>query len=269
MVEPELNAYNNGLGIAFLHLLIKYAEFALLKNPYIDGYAVKGRGKLQSALDLCLNSRMVALNVGPGGAPIGTVRPLRTESNGHYLTSEPDTATSGDAATIQRSETVKRGAKDQPVKIGHWLPQRSTRVIRTRSQALLRHALLGLQGLWIIDTLLTLEHYAASTTLGNPRGTPQAVDQFVRNNEILLFPGTSLQYPAPSFLVETVITFAVGTTVWQGLVGGYHIFALRAQLGGWEVESWEVDLMDEPWRAESLLDMWGRRWHQLFRVSTP
>lgn len=220
---------------------------------------------------------MVALNVGPAREPVGTVRPFRTipssSGNGYRNRKETAsdydtaTATSEDESTGQRTETVEVNLKEQPVRIGHWLPQRSTRMTRTRPQALLRHALLGLQGLWIIDTLLSLEKYTASTTLGNPNGTPNAVNKFVQNNDILLFPGTSLQYPAPSFLVETVVTFAVGTTVWQGLVGGYHIFAFFALLMGWEVESWEVDLMDEPWKAESLLDMWGRRWHQLFRVS--
>jgi hypothetical protein len=87
-------------------------------------------------------------------------------------------------------------------------------------------------------------------------------------NQIKLLPGTPLEMPCPTFLTESVITLAVGTTVWQGLVGGYHLFALIAILAGWEVESWEVDLMDQPWKSESLLDMWGRRWHQLFRVSS-
>jgi hypothetical protein len=132
-----------------------------------------------------------------------------------------------------------------------------------------RHALLALQGIWRIDTLLALERYTASTTLGNPHGTPHAVEKFISSNNIYLFPGTRLQVPAPRLLVETVITFSVGATVWQGLVGGYHTFALVALLAGWEVESWEVDLMDQPWKADSLLDMWGRRWHQLFRVSPP
>ena len=259
-IEPALNAYNNGLGIAFLHLLIKYIEFGLLKHPYADGYTVKGRGKLRSALDLCINSRMVGLNVSHDEKAIGTVRPQRM-SNGN---NDPSIHK---AATSRAEDNGALDVQSQPVQIGHWLPQRSTRVTRTRPQALLRHALLGLQGLWIIDTLLSLEHYTASSTLGNPKGTPHAVATFVRNNTIYLFPGTSLQYPAPTILVETVITLAVGTTVWQGLVGGYHIFAFVALLSGWEVESWEVDLMDEPWKAESLLDMWGRRWHQLFRVS--
>lgn len=212
---------------------------------------------------------MVALHVGHDSGPVGTVRPLRlTQSlkpngNGNGTVHGHDEGASSDEA----NGNIKTAKEDESVRIGHWLPQRSTWITRTRPQALLRHALLGLQGLWMIDTLLALGKYTASTTLGNPRGTPHAVDKFIRNNDIMLFPGTSLQYPAPGFLVETVVTFAVGTTIWQGLVGGYHVFAFLALLAGWEVESWEVDLMDEPWKAESLLDMWGRRWHQLFRVS--
>jgi hypothetical protein len=260
LVVQELNAFNNGLGIAYLHLLIKYFEFGLLRGPYKDGYREKGRGKFRSAMDLCINSRMVGLNVDLDEGTIGTVRPLkpikgrRGSVNGYE--EKRDTGTDG---------AVKVDGETRSVHVESWLP-RPDGVTRTRSQAMKRHLFLGLQSLWIIDFLLTLERYVASTTLGNPYGTKHAVKTFVNSNQIMLLPGTSLEIPCPTLLTETIITISVGTTVWQGLVGGYHLFALGALCVGWEVEAWEVDLMDQPWKADSLLDMWGRRWHQLFRV---
>lgn len=258
--EPELNAYNDGLGIAFLHLLIKYVEFALLSGPYVDGYTARGRNKFRSAFDLCINSRMVGLNVDLDRGTVGTVRPLETQTNGNTVQNE-------DRKTEAESDgSVTINGHARPVQIGAWLPQSGSRSTRTRKQALARHAVLALQGIWTIDTLLALERYTASTTLGNPHGTHRAVNRFISENSVLLFPGTTWQVPAPQLLVETVITLSVAATIWQGLVGGYHVFALMALLAGWEVESWEVDLMDQPWKADSLLDIWGRRWHQLFRV---
>lgn len=263
---PELNAFNNGVGIAYLHLLIKYLEFGLLKGPYLDGYRAKGRGKLRSAIDLCINSRMVGLNLDLDHGTIGTVRPLKLKQGSGRRGS-----VSGYEAHRDNGENAKIGgqAEHGPVHVESWLPKSSGTLTRTRSQALKRHALLALQGLWIVDSLLALERYVAADTLGNAQGTDNAMKTFTRLNVIKLLPGTSLEIPCPTSLTESVITLAVGTTVWQGLVGGYHLFALLAILAGWEVESWEVDLMDSPWKSESLLDMWGRRWHQLFRVGLP
>jgi hypothetical protein len=256
----ELNAFNNGLGIAYLHLLIKYFEFGLLRGPYKDGYRVKGRGKLHSALDLCINSRMVGLNLDLDKGTIGTVKPLRPAKGrrGSVNGYEEHQDTDG---------SVKVDGKTRPVHVEAWLPRPNHQIQRTKVQAVKRHFLLGLRSLWVIDFLLTLERYVASTTLGNPHGTPHAVETFVHSNTILLFPETSLEFPCPTLLTETVITISVGTTVWQGLVGGYHMFAVGALCMGWEVEAWEVDLMNQPWKSDSLLDIWGRRWHQLFRVS--
>jgi len=256
---PEMNAFNNGVGIAYLHLLIKYFEFGLLKGPYLDGYRAKGRGKFRSAIDLCINSRMVGLNLDLDKGTIGTVRPLKKGRRGSAAGYEEHKENGGNVKIDGQVQT-------DPVQVESWLPQPTALVPRTRPQALKRHFLLALQGLWIIDSLLALERYVAADTLGNPFGREHAMTTFTRLNQIMILPGTPLEFPCPSLLTETVITLAVGTTVWQGLVGGYHLFAFVAILAGWEVESWEVDLMDQPWKSESLLDMWGRRWHQLFRV---
>jgi len=264
IVVPELNAFNNGVGIAYLHLLIKYFEFGLLKGPYLDGYRAKGRGKFKSAIDLCINSRMVGLNLDLDQGTIGTVRPLKPK---------PGSKRRGSVAGYEErragGEDIKMDGKVEngPVHVEAWLPKPTSSTPRTRPQALKRHALLALRGLWIIDSLLALERYVAADTLGNPLGRNDAMRTFTRLNQIKLLPGTPLEMPCPTFLTESVITLAVGTTVWQGLVGGYHLFAFFAIIAGWEVESWEVDLMDSPWKSDSLLDMWGRRWHQLFRVS--
>jgi hypothetical protein len=207
---------------------------------------------------------MVGLNLDLDQGTIGTVRPLKPKQG-----SKRRGSVAGYEEHRDNGENVKINGQVEngPVHVEAWLPQPTSSSPRTRAQALKRHALLGLHGLWIIDSLLALERYVAADTLGNPLGRNDAMRTFTRLNQIRLLPGTPLEMPCPTFVTESVITLAVGSTVWQGLVGGYHLFAFFAILAGWEVESWEVDLMDSPWKSESLLDMWGRRWHQLFRVS--
>jgi len=208
---------------------------------------------------------MVGLNLDLDQGTIGTVRPLNTKhGSGRRGSVSGYEAHKDNGGNAEIDGQIEEG----PVHVESWLPKPASHLSRTKLQALKRHALLALRGLWTIDSLLALERYVAADTLGNPLGKDNAMRTFTRLNQIKLLPGTSLEIPCPTFLTESVITLAVGTTVWQGLVGGYHLFALLAILAGWEVESWEVDLMDSPWKCESLLDMWGRRWHQLFRVSS-
>jgi hypothetical protein len=204
---------------------------------------------------------MVGLNLDLDQGTIGTVRPLKAKQGSKRRGSVTGYQEQGDDDEKIRVEGVT-----EPVHVEPWLPK-PTRTTRTRPQALKRHFFLALQGIWIIDFLITLERHVASDTLGNPYGVRNAMKTFSTMNRILILPGTPFEHTCPRLLTETVVTLAVGSTVWQGLVGGYHLFAALAILAGWEVESWEVDLMNQPWKADSLLDMWGRRWHQLFRVS--
>ncbi|KAG8832286.1 hypothetical protein FRC17_001568 [Serendipita sp. 399] len=78
-------------------------------------------------------------------------------------------------------------------------------------------------------------------------------------------------YPVVSLLafryfVSTMITFAIGFGVIAGFNMVYSLLVLFfVGLLGHNPESWAFPLFDHPWRATSLADFWGRRWHQTLR----
>jgi hypothetical protein len=62
-------------------------------------------------------------------------------------------------------------------------------------------------------------------------------------------------------IFATITTYFVGLTIYQALCYGYHLVAILGMVVlGEEGEEWPV-LMRKPWRATSLSDFWGRRWH--------
>ncbi len=234
-IAPEYNAFNAGLGLTFLHVAGKYVQFAAMEEPMVDPYTEKGRSRVMSAVDLAMNSRMLDLgSVGIASVGLHGQASVPNGANGHVPVA---------------------GEKLKPV-----------RRVRNRSEATARHFLHFLVHWTTLDTLLWLMSNLGPTTIGNPRGCPNAIYKFVNLNTFVAFPSL---YPivVPPILVEGVVTLGLAVGTWQGFSMAYHFFAtLAVGSGFWETESWERDLFDRPWKAESMLDLWGRRWHQLFRV---
>jgi hypothetical protein len=264
-----MNAYNNFLSIAFLHLCLKYAEFSLIPGRYIDPYTARGRPKWRSALDLCINSRMVGLQVKDSdGQDVGSVKPLREDQRSVTLASNSKGSISPLGSRPRSMEVVHQPFLPRPI------PTASGK-LRTRFQAIRRHAALCLAWLWFVDTLVTVHGSSNLSSLisGDPTVTAphtisdNLITRFARDHSITLFPSSPRPLTLPAVLVEFLMATFVASGVCAGLIGGYHGFAVLGLLAGWEVDSWEVDLMDSPWRGTSLLDVWGRRWHQVFRVS--
>ncbi|KAG8874585.1 hypothetical protein FRC20_005708 [Serendipita sp. 405] len=68
------------------------------------------------------------------------------------------------------------------------------------------------------------------------------------------------------YLVSTGITFAIGFGVIAGFNMVYSLLTVFCVgVLGHNPESWAFPLFDHPWRATSLADFWGRRWHQTLR----
>lgn len=212
----------------------------MLEEPVVDPYLERGRPRLLSALDLAMNSRLIGL--GPVG--VGSVG-LRGQGD------TPNGANGG-VPVVGKEPTVGK-----------------LRRKRSRPEATLRHIGHFLVHYTTLDTLLYLMGTLGPTTIGNPRGAPNALHDFVYNNTYISLPRL---YPTvvPPIIVEAVTTLGMAVGTWQGFSMGYHFFAALAVGSAlWETESWELDLFDAPWKAESMLDLWGKRWHQLFRVSPP
>ena len=242
---PYFNGFNNGIGIAYLHLGAKYVEFSLLKQPIIDPYLLRGRRRFLGALDLAINSRMVGL--GP-------------------VAIDEDTSNVSQNGTSVVDGAVKIKGKVYPENRERWLPYVGRG--RTRLRACLRHATHSYFHYVILDTLLIIIRHFGPDTVGNPNGYPNALSTFTSSKPYVLFPQ---HYPLhlPPWIIEIIAELSLAIGLWQGISWGYHFFAMCAVGSGlWETESWEVDMFDAPWKADSILDLWGRRWHQVSGIQT-
>lgn len=63
-----------------------------------------------------------------------------------------------------------------------------------------------------------------------------------------------------------IIVTSLGFAFYTALCVGYHTVVIIGMTLGFGAEEWPR-LMDSPWKATGLIDFWGKRWHQTFRVS--
>jgi hypothetical protein len=71
----------------------------------------------------------------------------------------------------------------------------------------------------------------------------------------------------PVILIKMGLIACYAGTVFSGLQGGWEIAQLIGVGSGvWAEEEW-VEIMDKPHLSTSMLELWGRRYHQLMRVS--
>ena len=252
--EPQLNCFNDGIGTSAAHLIVKYLELMFRRDPLIDPYLATGkRGRIVSALDFCINSRMV------GFWPVR--ERLKPSEDAIDRRSESENASNGHAGP-QRVATARTAST---VQHPPFLPQIQT--IRNRRQATLRHLLLALKHYAILDMLLQFYYRSDDPNgLGDPHGGPRTIERWSQLPWVFL-PST-LRLPIAPFYIAQLAVLMTGWVVYEGLCWPYHTMALLCVGSGqWDVESWEVDFMLSPWAADSMTSLWGRRWHQLFRVS--
>jgi len=238
------NAFNDGFGIAALHLIAKYVEFGVIQGPVQDRWIKAGtRSKVLGAFDIAINSRWGGLG------PVGIMTKSQEGSG--------------------PSNTIQSKGKGTAVKFEQerWLPY--VNIDRTRLQATMRHLQHALVHYITIDTLMGLIDLFGEGTIANPHYTPNSIPTFINTHTFTLLPHFYPLTP-PTWVIWSVVELSVAAGVWQGISWGYHFFGfLGVGSGLYEVEAWEIDHFDAPWKADSLLDMWGKRWHQMFRVSPP
>ncbi|WVW79976.1 hypothetical protein I302_101949 [Kwoniella bestiolae CBS 10118] len=273
--QPWFNALNNGIGIGVMHLIARYLEFAFIEGPLLDRYfEAKGRHPLIGALDITINARWIGLGaidldhrgkVDPGHVHLNGNAPR----NGHISPSKDDTDVVDGGLEFQNTHRTIPNMDDRAKE--SWLPWPKVR--RTKSQAVVRHFYLAIRNYIIFDTCLYLIRYYGSNTIGADHPVPNALYRFSHENTFLILPFLSriswIQEEwlvAPWYLVEIITEISVASGVWLGISSGYHLIGgILVGTELWETESWEVDLFDSPLCADSLLDLWGRRWHQFFR----
>lgn len=139
---------------------------------------------------------------------------------------------------------------------------------RTRSGAIGRHVRHAFTHYAVLDTMLAVLRRIGPDTLAAVHAStqPGLFAQFLNTTGFRVLPAL-LDWKTTPFAVEFATQCCVPIIIWQALSAGYHVAAaLALGTGLWEVQSWDVDLFDAPWKADSLIDLWGKRWHQLFRV---
>lgn len=57
--------------------------------------------------------------------------------------------------------------------------------------------------------------------------------------------------------------FALGASTMVAMQGTYHLFALLGVGSGIYLDEEWPRFMDRPWKADSLNDLWGKRYHQV------
>ena len=67
------------------------------------------------------------------------------------------------------------------------------------------------------------------------------------------------------YLRASIITILAAFTTYSGLQMAYDIFAIIGTVIFRQDPAQWPPTFDQPWRATSLYDFWGRRWHQWFR----
>ncbi|WWC60133.1 uncharacterized protein I303_102697 [Kwoniella dejecticola CBS 10117] len=267
LTQPWLNAINNGLGIGTMHLVARYLEFSFIEGPLLDRYfEAKGRHPLIAALDVAVNARWIGLGAidldQNGKVDSGHAHP---QKNGHISPSKDDTdVIDGGIELSQRHQSIPNNVERVKEK---WLPW--PKVKRTRFQSVRRHLYIALRNYVIFDACLHLIRHYGPNTIGADHPVPNALYKFSHENQFIVFPilkGVIGEVVAPWWLVEVITEISVATGVWLGIAAGYHLLGgLLVASGLWETESWEVDIFDNPLASDSLLDFWGKRWHQFFR----
>ncbi|WVO13227.1 hypothetical protein L204_100840 [Cryptococcus depauperatus] len=254
-LQPWFNALNNGLGIGYMTMSFRYVEFALINGKMLDPYwEDRGRHWLVSALDTSVNARWIGL----GTVDLDTWRVVK-DSGDHSGEATKKDGQMPDGGVETHGKTVPKGRTYPP-----WVSKPPAKLSRYAS--VWRHFKIAFRGYVVSDVLLALLREFGSDTIGSNRPVPNALSRFSHENIFIVFPKLFGGFRAPWWTVELVSVISVAVCVWLGLSISYHALAAVAIGSGlYETEAWEADLFDNPLNSDSLLDFWGRRWHQFFR----
>jgi hypothetical protein len=220
------NGWNHAITMPYLQFMYKTIEFALLTGPIRDPYMPQ-RPLAVAAWGLVINSRMVGLgNIGLDTAP-------------------------GVANAKVQKWTVERHLR---YNVG-WRP-------KSRLGSIARHVAYSALCYTVIDTIYQILP-RLNPVFHNPYGGWGVLETFI-HSPLYLLPGY-LDVRLPAWLLHMVVEAAVGITIWMFFEGFYHLFATVHIMLGWDIQAWDPNMFGSMWRADSLIDLWGTRWHQTFR----
>ncbi|KAL1408011.1 hypothetical protein Q8F55_004808 [Vanrija albida] len=136
---------------------------------------------------------------------------------------------------------------------------------RSRARAVAHHARIALTQFLIMDAIQAHFLSLAPGSIGSPLPSPRGRVDALLETQLYLLPSLLPPIPLPRALLQAGIAAAIGAGTWLVLSWPYHLLGAAAiGLGVYEADSFP-DLFANPFGASSLLDFWGRRWHQNFR----
>lgn len=137
---------------------------------------------------------------------------------------------------------------------------------RSRVAAVAHHARVAITQFMIMDTIQALFLALAPNTIGSPSPFPRGKVDTLLSTQLYLLPSVLPPIPVPTILLQAGIAASIGAGTWLVLSWPYHLLAtFSILLGIYEPDAFDPNLFSNPFGATSLLDFWGRRWHQNFR----
>ena len=141
-------------------------------------------------------------------------------------------------------------------------PSSSRRTLSSaRTRAALHHLSWAVLGFVLIDLSSYIPFRLAPDTFGSSEYVGGDYDAWV--SEL----STMGPFEVPVRVIRAGLAAAYGAQNHFGMTAPHHLLAFLGIVSGvWIPEEWP-DLADWPLKATSLNELWGRRWHQLLRVS--
>ncbi|WOO78089.1 uncharacterized protein LOC62_01G001642 [Vanrija pseudolonga] len=137
---------------------------------------------------------------------------------------------------------------------------------RSRIAAVAHHARIAATQFVIMDTIQALFLALAPGTIGSPFPTPRGRIDDLLGTQLYLLPAVLPPVALPHVVLQAAIAAAIGAGTSLVLSWPYHALAtVSIATGIYEPDAFDPDLFSNPFASTSLLDFWGRRWHQNFR----
>lgn len=128
----------------------------------------------------------------------------------------------------------------------------------SRARSVVRHVWAAAWRYAAADVVIAFQRSLGAESIAKPGGAPGAVAVFVDTwGQGIVGRGAAWLYAM--LTIPAVASLLIAT--------GYHAIGALATATAWEPAAWDTPMFDSFLLADSLNNLWGRRWHQIIRVS--
>lgn len=125
---------------------------------------------------------------------------------------------------------------------------------RIYAQSLRYHLFRSLWNLPLLDIFTYPAFRSAPTTLGSPF--------YIGGNFYSWRAALASQWNLPEIVVQAFLAFNVAATTYCGMLMSWHAVAFIFIASGLWVDEECPDIIHKAWLADSVNDLWGKRYHQ-------